>query len=112
MNELNEIIQKVIKFRNERDWEQFHDIRNLSLALFLEAAELNELFLWKKETESDSVDIDRIKEELADILIYAILIAEKRGLNINDIINSKIDLNEKKYPIEKAKGTSKKYSDL
>ncbi len=112
MTEIENIIQELVKFRDERDWAQFHDTKNLATALSIEAAELNELFLWKDTSESENVDKEKLKEELADVLAYAFLIAEKHNLNISEIILNKIKLNRLKYPIDKAKGTSKKYSDL
>lgn len=112
MESYKEIIQLLIQFRNDRDWEQFHDSKNLALALFLEAAELNELFLWKKESESDDVDMNRLREELADVLAYAFLLAEKHNLDILEIMREKIKRNAQKYPVEKARGTAKKYTEL
>lgn len=106
------VIKKLIDFRNDRDWAQFHDARNLSLALMLEASELNELFLWKKDAEIDTVDIERIKEELADVLTYSFLLAEKFDLDIFQIVEEKIKINNIKYPLEKSKGSAKKYTDL
>ncbi len=117
MTEYDRIIKKLIEFRNERDWAQFHDARNLALALMLEAAELNELFLWKKDNEvesmdAESMDVSRIKEELADVLIYAFFLAEKYNLDIFRIVEEKMIKNGQKYPPEKAKGTAKKYTEL
>lgn len=112
MSEYQEIVKSLIDFRNERDWEQFHDSKNLALALLLEAAELNELFLWKKDSEAEAIDIGRIKEELADILAYAFLLAEKHNLDIFEIVREKIKRNGEKYPANKAKGTAKKYNEL
>lgn len=112
MERYKEIIQQLIQFRNERDWEQFHDSKNLALALSIEAAELNELFLWKKGEEVEKVDPDKLKEELADVLAYAFLLAEKHKLNIFDILQEKIKKNNAKYPVHKAKGTAKKYNEL
>ena len=107
-----EIIKKLKKFRDERDWKQFHDSKNLALALSIEASELNELFLWKNIEESETISKDRLSEELADILSYAFLIADKHNLDPFEIILNKIKINSKKYPIEKSKGISTKYSDL
>ncbi len=112
MTDYDRIIKKLIDFRNERDWEQFHDARNLSLALMLEAAELNELFLWKKEEQIKDIDVDRLKEELADVLVYAFFLAEKYNLDIFQIVEEKMIRNGQKYPREKAKGTAKKYTEL
>jgi NTP pyrophosphatase (non-canonical NTP hydrolase) len=112
MNSYKETLDQLISFRNDRDWEQFHDSKNLALALFLEAAELNELFLWKKDSESEQVNPEKLKEELADVLAYAFLLAEKHNLDIFEIVQEKIKRNGEKYPVEKAKGTAKKYNEL
>ena len=112
MNEMQEIIDALIKFRNDRDWEQFHDTKNLATAISIEAAELNELFLWKNVEESENVDKDKLKEELADIFAYAFLLAEKHNLNVKEIVLEKIKRNGEKYPVSKAKGTAKKYNEL
>lgn len=112
MNSYKDIIQKLIQFRDERDWEQFHNSKNLATAISIEAAELNELFLWKDIQESENVDVSRIKEELADILSFAFLLAEKHKLDPFEIVADKIAVNAKKYPIDKSKGTAKKYTDL
>ena len=112
MNKYQETLDQLISFRNNRDWEQFHDSKNLALALFLEAAELNELFLWKKDAESEQVNPEKLKEELADVLAYAFLLAEKHNLDIFEIVQEKIKRNAEKYPVDKAKGTAKKYNEL
>ena len=112
MNELSDITDALIKFRNQRDWEQFHDSKNLALAISIEAAELNELFLWKSVEESEQVDKSRIREELADILVFSFLLAEKHGFDVKEIIFDKLHKNNTKYPIEKSKGTAKKYDEL
>ena len=112
MEKYQQVIDELIKFRNERDWEQFHDSKNLALAISIEAAELNELFLWKKDSESEHVKIDKLKEELADILSFSFLLAEKHNLDIFEIVLEKIKQNGEKYPVEKAKGTAKKYDEL
>lgn len=112
MKEYKEILEQLIKFRDDRDWKQFHDSKNLATAISIEAAELNELFLWKTIKESEEVDIEKIKEELADVLSFAFLLAEKHGLNPFEIVADKIKLNGEKYPVDKAKGTAKKYTDL
>ena len=99
----------LLKFRNERDWEQFHNPKDLALALSIEAAELNEVFLWKK---SEEANVEKVKEELADVFAYAILLAEKYDFDINEIVLEKIKKNAEKYPVEKAKGSSKKYNEF
>ena len=93
MNDFDEIIQEIVKFMDERDWEQFHDSKNLATAISIEAAELNELFLWKTVEESEKVDEARIKEELADVLTFSFLLAHKHGFNIKEIILEKAHAN-------------------
>ena len=95
--------------KGDRDWDQFHNGKDLALALSIEASELNEAFLWKS---AEDVKIDKIKEELADIINYAFLIAYKYNLDIKDIVLTKLKRNAEKYPIDKAKGCAKKYSEL
>jgi len=112
MTDIKETTQTLIEFRNKRDWEQFHDSKNLATAIAIEAAELNELFLWKNIDESEKVDRNKIKEELADVLAFSFLLAEKHGFNIKEIMLDKIKKNGEKYPVEKAKGTAKKYNEL
>ncbi len=113
MTEFDEIIQALKAFRDERDWEQFHDSKNLSLALSIEVAELNELYLWKNSQEAiDQVSKKRLAEELADVFAYAFMLADKNNLNVKDIIMNKIKKNGEKYPIVKSKGTAQKYTEL
>jgi NTP pyrophosphatase (non-canonical NTP hydrolase) len=106
---LEKTINRIREFVSERDWSQFHNSKDLALALSIEAAELNELFLWKSNEGADPV---KLKEELADIFIYALLLAEKHKLNIEDIILEKLQKNSAKYPINRAKGKSDKYTEL
>lgn len=112
MNDIKDIIRALIKFRDERDWEQFHDSKNLATAISIEAAELNELFLWKTIKESEEVDPERIKEELADVLAFSFLLANKHGFDVKQIILDKIKKNGEKYPADKARSTAKKYNEL
>ena len=112
MSEIDEITNELIEFRNERNWAQFHDSKNLAVALSIEAAELNELFLWKDVAESEQVNKEKIKEELADIFAYAFLMAEKHRLDVKQIVLDKMLKNGEKYPIDKAKGIAKKYNEL
>ncbi len=100
-----EIIDEVLEFRNERDWEKFHTPDNLAKSLSIESAELLECFQWSPE-----YDKQEASEELADILIYAILMAESMKVDINQIIKEKLVKNGKKYPVEKSKGNSTKYN--
>jgi NTP pyrophosphatase (non-canonical NTP hydrolase) len=109
MTEFNELISKIVKFRDDRDWAQFHNPKDLAIALNIEASELLELFLWKTE---DGANISRVKEELADILIYSLLLANKYNLDVMTIIESKLKQNSEKYPVDKAKGSAKKYNEL
>jgi NTP pyrophosphatase (non-canonical NTP hydrolase) len=109
MNECAEITKALIDFRNERDWEQFHNPKDLALAISIEAAELLETFLWKKHEEGN---IDKIKEELADVIAYSFLLAEKYHLDIKEIVLDKIKRNAEKYLVDKSKGTAKKYNEL
>ena len=112
MSEIEQITAAVVKFRDERDWAQFHDSKNLAAAISIEAAELNEHFLWKTTTQSDAVSRDLIKEELADVLIYSFLLAHKHGFNITEIMLQKMQVNAEKYPVSKSRGNSKKYDEL
>lgn len=107
--EIKDIMEQIIQFTEERDWDQFHNGKDLALALSIEASELNEAFLWKKPEE---VNVEKIKEELADVLNYAFLIAHKYDLDIKEIILTKLKKNSEKYPISKAKGSAKKYNEL
>ena len=109
MSEIRELIDLLESFRDERDWAQFHDSKNLALALSIEAAELNELFLWKKDGESEAVDKQRLREELADVFAYALMLAGRHGLDVSQIVKEKIALNAKKYPVESSRGSSAKY---
>lgn len=112
MTELQELINELKTFRDQRDWKIFHDSKNLATAISIEAAELNELFLWKTIKESEEVSKDEIKEELADILAFSFLLADKLDLDIKEIMLDKIKKNAIKYPIEKAKGNATKYDKL
>ena len=112
MAEIQDIIDKLIEFRDERDWEQFHDSKNLALAISIESAELNELFLWQTDKESDQIDLSKLKEELADVFSFAFLLAHKHNLNVKEIISDKIKINAQKYPVSKSKGIATKYDDL
>ena len=109
MTDIEEIKNALIQFRDERDWKQFHNPKDLALAINVEAAELLELFLWKNP---DDANKEKVKEELADILAFAFLLAEKYGFDVKNIVMDKIAANSMKYPINKAKGTAKKYNEL
>lgn len=105
---MEKTIKRINKFTKDRNWDQFHSGENLTKSIVIESAELLELFQWQNEEKN----IDRLKEELADVLIYSIMLAEKYNLDIKEIINNKITENEKKYPVKKAFGKSTKYNKL
>jgi NTP pyrophosphatase (non-canonical NTP hydrolase) len=106
---MNELIEALVKFRNERDWEQFHNPKDLAIALSIEANELLECFLWK---QADEASLEKIREELADVFAYSFLLAEKYNLDVRQIVLDKIRKNAEKYPVEKSKGTATKYDKL
>lgn len=108
-SEIGSITDSIRKFRDARDWAKFHDPKNLAICLNVEAAELLEVFLWKN---GDEIDVERLKEELADVFYSAFLLADGFGLDVGAIVRSKLKKNAKKYPVRKAKGSSKKYTDL
>lgn len=109
MTETEEIIKELIKFRNERDWEQFHNPKDLALAINIEAGELLELFLWKNAEDANK---EKVKEELADVFAFAFLLADKFKFDVKQIVLDKIKQNGEKYPVDKAKGTATKYNEL
>lgn len=109
MTDLEELRKAIVEFTLERDWDQFHNGKDLALALSIEAAELNEAFLWKDASE---VNVEKVKEELADIVNYALLIADKYNLDVKQIVLNKLKRNAEKYPVEKAYGSAKKYNEL
>lgn len=109
MSDLEELRKAIVQFTQERDWDQFHNGKDLALALSIEAAELNEAFLWK---DASKVNVEKVKEELADIFNYAILIADKYDLDIKQIVLDKIKRNAEKYPVDKAYGSARKYNEL
>lgn len=109
MNDIKNITETLLKFRDERDWAQFHAAKDLALALNIEAAELLEAFLWKS---SEQADTNQVKEELADVFTFAFLLAEKYDLDVKQIVLEKMEKNALKYPVDKSKGSAKKYTDL
>ena len=104
---MEEIIKTIRKFNLDRDWNQFHTPSNLAKSLVIEATELLELFQWQEEPKS----LESLKEELADVFTYALMIADHYNFDLDTIINDKITKNAKKYPVEKAKGKSNKYDE-
>lgn len=109
MKDITAITKEIIKFRDERDWKQFHNSKDLALALSIESSELLELFLWK---DDEDFNLDKLKDELADVFMYALLLANKHDLDIEKIVLDKIKKNADKYPVDKAKGTATKYNEL
>ena len=103
-----ETIRRIRKFTEDREWEQFHTPANLAKSIVIEAAELLECFQW---SDTD-YDLDHVKEELADVLVYCRNMLDKLGLDEDEIVNAKMALNEQKYPVEKAKGRAEKYNKL
>ena len=117
MDNIELITRMALDFRDKRDWKQFHSLKNLGISLAIESAELLELLQWKTDSEIDSLIMDdEFKEQLgfecADILIYLLLISEKAGVDIAAVAKKKIDLNQNRYPVEKAKGNAKKHTEL
>ena len=114
-DDLKSITEKIIEFRDERNWAQYHDPKNLSEALGIEAAELQEIFLWKTPEESrylSEEDVSRVKEEIADVFIYLSYLCHEFEIDLFDVVLKKIEKNGEKYPVEKAKGSNKKYDEL
>ncbi len=116
-NSWQELLKEIVAFRDDRDWKQFHTPKNLSAAISIEASELQEHFLWCTGEESESRILDAEKrqpiiEELADIMTYSLLLADRLDIDIIKAIRSKMKLNHEKYPVEKAKGVSTKYTEL
>jgi dCTP diphosphatase len=115
MVDLEAIQKKILSFRNERDWAQFHDPKNLAEALSIEAGELLENFLWKTTEQSRNLtaeELKNVKEELADIFIFLTYLSEEYKIDLFKAVENKIAQNAVKYPVEKAKGSNRKYTDL
>lgn len=112
MEMTQETINQVLKFRDDRDWKQFHNPKDLAISISLEAAELLEIFQWSAEDVKCEKKMDKIKEELADVMNYCILMADTCGLDLDEIIQEKIKKNNEKYPVEKAYGSKEKYTEL
>ena len=105
---MKELQEKIEKFNEERDWDQFHSPENLAKSICIEAGELLECFQWSDE----EFDLQHVKEELADVMVYSQNLLDKLGLDADEIVNMKMTMNEEKYPVEKAKGKSDKYDQL
>lgn len=112
---MQELMKKLRMFASERDWEQFHSLKNLSMALAVETAEIMEHFQWLTEEQSRNLDnktLEKVKEEIADTQIYLARLADQLGIDPITAANEKLIKNADKYPVEKAKGSAKKYTDL
>ena len=109
MAEIDDLLQALRQFRDERDWAQFHNAKDLALALSIETGELNEEFLWKSATEARP---ERVREELADVLLYAFQLADHYGWDIAQLMREKLARNAEKYPVAKSRGTATKYDEL
>ena len=107
----DETIQRVLRFRDDRDWRQFHTPKDLAISMSLEAAELLELFQWSGTDLECLGKREQLKEELADVLSYCILMADVCGFDLDEIMNEKVTKNEAKYPVEKAYGRADKYTE-
>ena len=107
-----ETVDMILKFRDDRNWKQFHNPKDLAISISLEAAELLEVFQWSGADLECRDKLDKIKEELADVVIYAVLMADTCGLDLDEIVREKVRRNEEKYPVEKAFGNKAKYTEL
>ena len=107
-----ETVDKVIKFRDDRNWKQFHNPKDLAISISLEAAELLEVFQWSADDVICESKKDKIKEELADVVNYCILMADACNLDLDEIVQAKIKRNNEKYPVEKAYGSKEKYTEM
>ena len=112
INKFQHLKERIKKFCEERDWSQFHDPKNLAISLNLEAAEVLELFQWTKDNEINPKKLEELPGELADVFYWLIMLAEHYNIDLLEALDQKMDINEKKYPVEKAKGKSDKYTEL
>jgi NTP pyrophosphatase (non-canonical NTP hydrolase) len=116
-NKMSDLKDRILAFREERDWKQFHKPKDLALALGIEASELSELFLWKDNDKVEAMagepdSVEAVADELADVLIYAVLLADHFDIDLLEAAGRKLDKNSKKYPVAKSKGNAKKYTEL
>ncbi|WP_370695789.1 nucleotide pyrophosphohydrolase (plasmid) [Priestia megaterium] len=104
--------EKAIKFRDDHGWGKFHNPKDLAISLSLEASELLENFQWKSDKEAIAKNIDNIKDEMADVLIYLLMLSEELNVDLERVVEAKLQKNAEKYPVEKAYGSNKKYNEL
>ena len=109
---MNNLEKRINEFRDERDWRQFHNEKDLAISISLEASELLELFQWSTSAETVQNKHNKIQDELADVLIYSMMLASNLNLDVEEIILNKLEKNNEKYPIEKSKGNKEKYTEL
>lgn len=111
MSEIQELTELINKFRDERDWRQFHNEKDLAISISLEASELLDLFQWKT-SEEGTENLLALKDELADVLIYSFMLADNLNLDIEQVVKEKLNKNQQKYPINKSKGSKTKYTNF
>ncbi len=109
---MEDLQKAVIKFRDERNWAQFHNAKDLAISLNLEASELLETFQWKSSEEATETKMKEIKEEMADVMIYLLMLSDKLNIDLEEVVHAKLEKNAEKYPVEKAFGSNKKYNEL
>ncbi|PFD40213.1 nucleotide pyrophosphohydrolase [Bacillus cereus] len=109
---MEDLQKAVIKFRDERNWSQFHNAKNLAISLNLEASELLETFQWKSSEEAIETKMQEMKEEVADVMIYLLMLSDKLTIDLQEVVHAKLVKNAEKYPVEKAFGSNKKYNEL
>lgn len=115
MKTLDEITQRIVSFRDARDWKQFHGLKDIALSMMLEAGEVAEIFQFKNEAEvAEKLDSlkERIGDELSDVLYWTLLMAHDSGINLEEAFARKMERNESKYPVEKSRGSNRKYTEL
>ena len=112
VNRMKDDLKKILQFQKERDWKQYHLPKNLAISLALEAAEILELFQWTKDNEVPEEKKEHLKEEIADVYYYLLLLAHETGVDIHNAFQQKMEINLTKYPVEKSKGNSRKYTEL
>ena len=110
--DIKELQTEIIKFRDERNWKQFHSLKDLLLGLNIECAELSELFLWKSQSEIEKIETSKIENEIADIYIFINYLSSHFNIDIEKAVNEKIKVNNQKYPVDKSFGSNKKYNEL
>lgn len=109
---MQDLQEAVIKFRDERNWGQFHSAKDLAISLNLEASELLEVFQWKSSEEATETKMLEMKEEIADVMIYLLMLSDKLNIDLEEAVHAKLRKNAEKYPVEKAYGSNRKYDEL